>query len=1091
MAITLKRIKQLDKLTNVPNNVDVIVNDENGVTKRAQLSDVLSLNNIPSAALERLVKVANQTARFALTKNDVQNGDTVEQLDTEVMYVVIDDTKLNQAAGYQEYKVGTAAKAYADESGNNIKSNYASSLEVSNGSINLKNKNGTTLSTATLPSTVGTFYGVETTASGSNFIKTATISNSGFELTAGVTVVIKFIHTNTYSYTSSTMNSVYLNVNNTGDKQIKTSSGNNPLGTKPEVYGKENYYITYVYDGTSWIWQSCSAIGEKETPNIFTGTTAEWNALSTSQKTKYDIVNLTDDSESGNSQALEDLTNVETDTIPEDGDVLTYDLTTMKWENRSFSNLNKQILNQSVAHTGKNLLPQIHPVNGHKSGDTWTDSGIAWTLNNDGSITANGTATTNVFLNMVDQSYRYMLPKGNYILTGCPSGGASDKYYLYIQLIKDGSSSVSQYNDYGSGVNISLDADARMDENSYGSYSIKICNGATVSNIVFKPMIRHAYTDSTYEKYIPNGQDVKGVFYVGNCTTAADQQVKVVNVDSDFRLKKGVRIAVIFSNTNTYSSTTAAPCQLNVNSTDAKNIRYNGNYLTGATNYVCGYANHYIYYFFDGKDWVWDGFDAENNPTYSVITADQISAGTDTASKVVRADYLKNGIRNIMNNTDVVSLANLSLKVINIPSNSGYPKYLLLKDITTWYNSTTTGQKTQGFCGWIISNRTDGSILNYICEIKACVSYQKETTPSSSGGLGLGHLVLETTHSLQKPRILKDPNNKYYLAIRFNGPLRQATLFGTWIHDNNTNNDWTGYVGTWVNCADSNETLPSGYSVAIDGRPYSSPVKNITRSGNTFTATRQDDTTFTFDQSDTVEPPSLGFGCGICDTAAATTAKVVTLSSYIMRTGGYVTVKFTYDVPANATLNINNRGAKPIYDRGAAIQAGIILAGNRVTFIYNGSQYELVSNDRWNKVNGCWIPYQINQYISVNCNGSKTNATLLAELYAALKTIWKSLGSGEVLEITGMYSPNCGELATNRFGYYLGRNNDDTTIYFSGDCNNDNGHIVTGAIILRNSNCKIYMLDKTSSADTFNDYTNTVWSSPNTLVVRYNVLRKV
>lgn len=44
--------------------------------------------------------------------------------------------------------VGTATKALADESGNNIKENYAASITAENGSILLKNKNGTTLSSA-------------------------------------------------------------------------------------------------------------------------------------------------------------------------------------------------------------------------------------------------------------------------------------------------------------------------------------------------------------------------------------------------------------------------------------------------------------------------------------------------------------------------------------------------------------------------------------------------------------------------------------------------------------------------------------------------------------------------------------------------------------------------------------------------------------------------------------------------------------------------------------------------------------------------------------------------------------------------------
>lgn len=67
------------------------------------------LVNIPPAALERLVIVADQAARFALTTATVQNGDTVKQVDTNVLYFVKDDTNLANAAGYEVYSAGTAS----------------------------------------------------------------------------------------------------------------------------------------------------------------------------------------------------------------------------------------------------------------------------------------------------------------------------------------------------------------------------------------------------------------------------------------------------------------------------------------------------------------------------------------------------------------------------------------------------------------------------------------------------------------------------------------------------------------------------------------------------------------------------------------------------------------------------------------------------------------------------------------------------------------------------------------------------------------------------------------------------------------------
>lgn len=77
----------------------------------ASISGTLPFEVIPQGAFERLKRVTDKAARFRLTITDVQNGDSVLQNDTGIMYVVVDDTKLNSDAGYQEYKAGTALNA--------------------------------------------------------------------------------------------------------------------------------------------------------------------------------------------------------------------------------------------------------------------------------------------------------------------------------------------------------------------------------------------------------------------------------------------------------------------------------------------------------------------------------------------------------------------------------------------------------------------------------------------------------------------------------------------------------------------------------------------------------------------------------------------------------------------------------------------------------------------------------------------------------------------------------------------------------------------------------------------------------------------
>lgn len=72
-------------------------------------NSLIPIAQIPPAALERLVIAADQAARFALTTATVQNGDTVKQTDTGVMYFIKDDTNLGNAAGYEVYSAGTAS----------------------------------------------------------------------------------------------------------------------------------------------------------------------------------------------------------------------------------------------------------------------------------------------------------------------------------------------------------------------------------------------------------------------------------------------------------------------------------------------------------------------------------------------------------------------------------------------------------------------------------------------------------------------------------------------------------------------------------------------------------------------------------------------------------------------------------------------------------------------------------------------------------------------------------------------------------------------------------------------------------------------
>lgn len=72
-------------------------------------SGTISIDRLPKAALERLIVVADDTDRFALTTATVQSGDTVKVTSTGKMYLIKDESKLNSEGGYEPYTASQAS----------------------------------------------------------------------------------------------------------------------------------------------------------------------------------------------------------------------------------------------------------------------------------------------------------------------------------------------------------------------------------------------------------------------------------------------------------------------------------------------------------------------------------------------------------------------------------------------------------------------------------------------------------------------------------------------------------------------------------------------------------------------------------------------------------------------------------------------------------------------------------------------------------------------------------------------------------------------------------------------------------------------
>lgn len=108
---------------------------------------------------------------------------------------------------------------------------------------------------------------------------------------------------------------------------------------------------------------------------------------------------------------------------------------------------------------------------------TYTVNGVTFTNNGDGTITANGTANSLVYYNIVPARSILLSMTHKYLLMGCPTGGGWDSYILYA----NNGGSVLDY-DMGQG------AIATPIKQST-TVTIYIQKNATVSNLVFKPQL--------------------------------------------------------------------------------------------------------------------------------------------------------------------------------------------------------------------------------------------------------------------------------------------------------------------------------------------------------------------------------------------------------------------------------------------------------------------------------------------------------------------------------------------------------------------------------------------------------------------------
>ena len=138
---------------------------------------------------------------------------------------------------------------------------------------------------------------------------------------------------------------------------------------------------------------------------------------------------------------------------------------------------------------GKNVIPTFSGT------PTISGSGVTATVNADGSITLDGTATSTVTIDAPTSTWQWN-GMDNYWLSGCPTGGDSANGYA---LRIDGlSNSYSNY-DIGNGIKLSDYNNSISGQPLH--FRIVIRSGTDVSGKTFKPMLNAGLSAQPYEPY--------------------------------------------------------------------------------------------------------------------------------------------------------------------------------------------------------------------------------------------------------------------------------------------------------------------------------------------------------------------------------------------------------------------------------------------------------------------------------------------------------------------------------------------------------------------------------------------------------------
>lgn len=450
--------------------------------------------------------------------------------------------------------------------------------------------------------------------------------------------------------------------------------------------------------------------------------------------------------------------------------------------------------------------------------DTMTANGIAWTVNSDGTITANGTATADAIFLLQN----FSVSAGTYTISGAPNVANCS-----IQLARGNSWAMQSIAGATKTITYSVD-------NAYTYCRCLILKGTTVSNAVFMPQLERG---KIAHSYIPYRNNKTGYAI---CTTGRATVAKVAEL-ADFVLTVGTTVAVKFTDTDGTANPTSGNLTLNINGTGAKTIAYFRHGAKAALTYAQGnlFYNNLVHIFtYDGTYWLCMDWNEDNNTTYSDATTSD--HGLMSVEDKIKVDAMNIGCGTCS------TAAGTSAKVVTLTDNSGWKlkvgaiivvKFSAANTASNctinvngtgakpiWYNNakyTSNSSYICGFAGRYIKYMYDGTYWVWLGHgVDYNDTYDKMTgaTESKAGKTGLvpapaageQDMFLRGDGTYGTPTAdtttQDDPDNGY-LQMTFNKKVTDNFMAAFIIDDNKVSNSSGMFTGI---VSDTDGTMETG-----------------------------------------------------------------------------------------------------------------------------------------------------------------------------------------------------------------------------------------------------------------------------------------